>query len=329
MGARDDETPEPSRFLARTVGNRTERFAMRVRFLILGAALPVALAAQDTTAIKASLISADRAAASSEAALRRAMSPEASVLLSGENVLRGAAAWTARLAAIATAHEGRAAWTPVHAVVARDGGFGCTTGVLHLIPADPAQPATGRYAACWRREGDGQWRMLALSHAAAPPSVTSLPDSLPGSPGSAGVAAPRGARPAFEMTEADRLFARFSADSGGPAGAFSRWIADDGMMLGARAVPVRGPAQARQAFATFPATGHFEWAPIDALTRASEDGSLGFTIGEARVAPTPAQVTYSKYLTIWRRESDGRYRWIFDTGSDRPAPGDGPARSSR
>ena len=301
---------------------------MSARFLILGAALPAVLAAQDTTATKASLLSADRTAASSAAALRRAMAPGAAVLLDGENVLRGEAAWTARLAVLAAAPEGRAAWTPVHAVVSRDGGFGCTTGVLHLVPADPAKPTTGRYAACWRRENDS-WRMLVLSRSAAPPSVQSLPDSLPGAPGSTGVAAPRGARAAFEMTEADRQFARFSADSGGPAGAFSRWIAADGMMLGDRAVPVRGPDQTRQAFAGFPATGQFAWAPIDALTKASADGSLGFTIGEARRAATPSQVTYSKYLTIWRREPQGHYRWIFDTGSFRPKPDDSPPPSPR
>jgi hypothetical protein len=92
------------------------------------------------------------------------------------------------------------------------------------------------------------------------------------------------------------------------------------MMLGARPAPVRGPAQARQAFATFPATGRFEWAPVDSLAAASRDGSLGFTVGEARIAPTPASVSYSKYLTIWRREPNGTYRWIFDIGSDRPSP---------
>ncbi len=44
---------------------------MRVRFLVLGAALPAVLAAQDTTAAKASLPSADRTAASGVAAPRR------------------------------------------------------------------------------------------------------------------------------------------------------------------------------------------------------------------------------------------------------------------
>ncbi len=298
------------------------------RAFMLVVLLPIALAGQDTTAIKASLLRADRTAASSEASLRQAMAPGAAVLIPGENVLRGEAAWSARLAALVMSAAGRTAWMPLHAVVSRDGSFGCTTGVLHLASADSTRPATGRYAACWQREGDGRWRMLALSRASAPASLKSLPDSLPGAPGSTGVAAPRDARPAFEMTEADRLFGRFSADSGGPAGAFSRWVADDGMMLGARAAPARGPEQVRQAFAAFPATGHFAWAPLEALTKASADGSLGFTIGEARIAATPAQVTYSKYLTIWRRERDDRYRWVFDIGSDRPTPGDKPAPPS-
>lgn len=302
---------------------------MTTRLFMLGVLLPISLAGQDTAYAKASLLTADRIAATGASALRRAMSPGAAVLLPGEHILRGQEAWAARLEALAMAPTRRAAWTSLHAVVSRDGGFGCTTGVVNLVPADSTHPATGRYAACWRREGDGRWRMLALSRAPAPPSVKSLPGSLPGAPGSTGTAAPRDARPAFEMTEADRLFGRFSADSGGPAGAFSRWIAEDGMMLGARAVPVRGPEQVREAFATFPATGHFAWAPIEALTQSSNDGSLGFTIGEARIAATPAQVTYAKYLTIWRREHDGRYRWVFDTGSDRPAPADKPAPSTR
>ena len=205
----------------------------------------------------------------------------------GENVLRGAAAFAKMLPAMSRAISGSVAWTPVHAVVARDGALGCTTGVLHLPAADSAQSSTGRYASCWRRGADGAWRMVAHSRV---------------------------------MAEADRAFARFSADSGGPAGAFARWVATDGMLLGGRAVPARGPEQVGKAFAGFPADGKFAWGPIDALAAASRDGDLGFTIGEARIAATPGDVSYSKYLTIWRREPDGRYRFIFDIGSERPAP---------
>ena len=302
---------------------------MIARFVLLGAVLPLALDAQDTTSAKATLLAADRSSASIEATLAQVLAVDASVLFPALEILRGRAAYAPHIAAVMNGPAGRPAWTPVHAVVSRDGAFGCTTGVLHLTASDSTQPTTGRYAACWQRERDGAWRMLALSRASAPAQVTSLPDTIPGAPGSTGTSSPRAMDAAAEMTAADRSFARFSADSGGPGGAFARWIAPDGMMLGARAVPVRGKEQARRAFAGFPSTGFFEWGPIAELSRASSDGSLGFTIGEARIASTPADVSYSKYLTIWRRESDGSYRFVFDIGSDRPAPTPKQAPPSR
>lgn len=120
-------------------------------------------------------------AAAGGAALAKALAPDAAVLVPGENVLRGAAAFAKMLPAMSRAISGSVAWTPVHAVVARDGALGCTTGVLHLPAADSAQSSTGRYASCWRRGADGAWRMVAHSRV---------------------------------MAEADRAFARFSADSG-------------------------------------------------------------------------------------------------------------------
>ncbi len=303
------------------------------RALLLAAALPlaqgvaqgVAQGAPDTTAAKASLLAADRAAAQVAAqagVLAAAFAPTATALLPGLDILRGIAALTPHMAALGTAApRGATAWTPLQAVVSRDGSLGCTSGVLHRVASDSTQPRTGRYANCWQRGRDGAWRLLALSQVYAPAQVSTLPDSLPAAPGSTGTTAARGANATRDMAAADRAFARFSADSGGPAGAFARWIAADGMMLGARAVPVRGPEQARAAFAGFPATGAFQWWPIDSLTVASQDGSLGFTIGEAVITSSPGNVSYSKYLTIWRRERDGQYRFVFDIGSDRPAPG--------
>lgn len=292
---------------------------MLVRALMAALLLPSVLVAQDTTAAKASLLQADRDAATSAATWRRVLAPRASVLIPGRAVLHGNAQYEPALPALRTVRDGEAAWTPVHAVVSADGDFGCTTGIWHLAPADSTKSSTGRYAGCWRRTRRGEWRQLSLSVSYAPPAVKSLPTIIERAPGSSGMAAPRRSRPARAMAAADRAFAQFSADSGGPAGAFSRWVAADGMMLGARAVPVRGPDEVRQAFAGYPATGHFDWGPIDSLAVASRDGSLGFTIGEARNAPTPTSVSYSKYLTIWRREGDGTYKWIFDIGSERPA----------
>lgn len=291
---------------------------MRIRCLLAGAVLPLSLAAQDTTTTKASLMAAERSAISNAATLRQALTPAATVLLPDRPILHGASMYESHLAEVSP--DRGTIWTSVHAVVAPDGGFGCTTGIVRRPIADAAHPSAGRYVACWRRGRGGDWRIVALSVLYAPAAVRSLPDTLAAPPGSTGVRGMRRARAAQAMADADRAFARFSADSGGPAGAFSRWIAADGMMIGIRDVPVRGPAQVREAFAPFPPHGRFEWGPIDSLARSSRDGSLGFTIGEARKEPTPGTVSYSKYLTVWRHEPDGTYRFIFDTGSDRPAP---------
>lgn len=244
--------------------------------------LPVTLAAQDTTAIKSALLNADRAAARNAAEFTAALDDNATVLLADRNVLHGRAQFASALNALFNADK-TPAWTPLHAVVSRDATLGCTTGTLRLTGAAADKPATGRYAACWRRAG-AAWRMIAYSRAEAPAAVRALPDSIANAPASAQFAMDGAVRDvartaARAMADADRAFAKFSADSGGPGGAFAKWIAADGMMLGARAVPVRGGEQARAAFAGFPSTGRFEWGPIDSLTVASSDGSLGFTVG--------------------------------------------------
>ncbi|MBI2408176.1 MAG: nuclear transport factor 2 family protein [Gemmatimonadetes bacterium] len=294
---------------------------MLMRTLLLATfSLASVLRAQDTTAAKASLLEADWAAARDTAAWRRALAPRATVLAPGRPVLHGAEQYEPALASLRAVTSDNPAWTPVLAVVARDGSFGCTTGIWHVANADTTRPSTGRYLGCWRRTRREAWRLVALSVAFAPPSVRSLPPVIERAPASGNSAAPRRLHAARAMAAADRAFAQFSMDSGGPAEAFSRWVAADGMMLAERAVPVRGPEEVRQAFAGYPTSGRFEWGPIDSLAIAARDGSLGLTIGQARNARTPTSVTYTKYLTVWRREPDGTYRWIFDTGSARPAP---------
>ncbi len=285
----------------------------------LALSLSLPLGAQDTASTKAALLAADRAAATSADALAKVIAEDATVLVPDALVLTGRSAWQSVLAGLAPAPAGRPAWVPLHAIVSRGGDFGCTAGTLHLLPAADSPSSTGRYVSCWQRDR-GVWVLVAHARSHSPAAVKTLPDSLPGAPGSTGASSWRLGGAVRAMNAADRAFARMSADSGGPGHAFAAWIAADGMLLAGRAPPPRGPDGARKAFAGFPATGQFAWEPIDALARASRSGDLGFTIGEARVAATPAEVTYSKYLTVWRRERSGVYRFVFDIGSDRPAP---------
>lgn len=58
------------------------------------------------------------------------------------------------------------------------------------------------------------------------------------------------------------------------------------------------------------------WTPVDAGTFAN--GSHGFSTGKGamvrRASPSDT-VWQGQYVTIWRRETDGRWKVILDTGS--------------
>ena len=61
------------------------------------------------------------------------------------------------------------------------------------------------------------------------------------------------------------------------------------------------------------------WNPINGLGGAS--GGLAFTVGlsSTRTLAGTDERAPSHYLTVWRQESDGSWRFIFDLGSPRPA----------
>jgi ketosteroid isomerase-like protein len=275
----------------------------------------------DTTATKAALLSADRdlarATIASPNALLDRLEPGAAVLIPGDSIFRGAerarAGYEQRYVADRTHFE----WTPLHAVVSTDGRFGCTTGTsTSQKPAVDRSVRYGRYLTCWRAASDGTWHIVVHARNGEAPVVTQPAPDLNGAPHSAtgNGSDLRGA------LDADSAFARLAVDSG-PGPAFARFAAEDAMLLGGLPTPRRGPHQIREGFANFPADQRLTWAPIRDLGAAS--GGLAVTVGTASVVPLSgphnSEQSPSKYVTVWRREGDGSWRYIFDLGSARPA----------
>ena len=112
--------------------------------------------------------------------------------------------------------------------------------------------------------------------------------------------------------DADRAFAARAA-SAGPGAAFTEFIAVDGLTLGSAAMAC-GREPIRAAFAGS-SPGDLLWAPR--LGYIAGSGDLGFTVGVAdlRTESGPAK---SKYLTIWRRQRDGTWRFVADGGNAAP-----------
>jgi ketosteroid isomerase-like protein len=115
------------------------------------------------------------------------------------------------------------------------------------------------------------------------------------------------AAPAPELEAADRAFAEDTGRRGADG-----WIAAfdpaGGMMTKAGRV---GYAAIAEAMRPTLAGGRLSWAPI----ASGQAGALGYTIGKATyTGATSAAGWRTSYVTIWRRQPDGTWKVLFDTG---------------
>ena len=200
-------------------------------------------------------------------------------------------------------------WQPLGVELARDSSLGITWGVAVASASRNAPaPEIGSYIAAWRRDG-AQWTIAALVFA----GLRQLPKSALSReiPLSRKAIEARGSPGPF--VAADLAFARLAADSGA-AVAFERWAAPEAVTFGDRGLLTWGPKAIGRGV-DFPAV--WRWHPVAA--GAAGTGDLGWTVGEATIASKDAAPTYSKYLTIWTRRSDGAVRFLTDGGNRRPA----------
>lgn len=88
-------------------------------------------------------------------------------------------------------------------------------------------------------------------------------------------------------------------------------FAPDGFMPGA--TPITGDVMRRR-MAEVLAGGALAWAPV--ASGVSEDGELGFTVGTSTYTPADGSAAIpGTYVTIWRKQPDGSWKVLFDTGS--------------
>ena len=189
--------------------------------------------------------------------------------------------------------------------------MGVTWGVTAAPPSGTGGPVIGRYIATWQRDPGSEGSVAALgddvhrSHRrwVGTDAASGLPLELPPLKASGKVA---------PFVAADLDFARLAGDSGAGV-AFERWAAPDAHMFAGGGILVEGP-KAIGKVVSAPAT--WSWHPVAA--GASDDGSLGWTIGEAVITAADGHSGPSKYLTIWKRQPDGAIRFLTDGGNGRP-----------
>jgi len=121
----------------------------------------------------------------------------------------------------------------------------------------------------------------------------------------------------------DREFDQKVAAGGGGA-AWASYFAENGSMVGKAGAPVVGPEAIRARMEPVFADPNFSlrWQPTRAEILISDD--LGFTTGryERRVKDKEGktEIEHGTYFTLWRKQADGSWKIILDTGSADPAP---------
>ncbi|HZR09589.1 MAG TPA: nuclear transport factor 2 family protein [Myxococcales bacterium] len=213
------------------------------------------------------------------AAFADALLDDGSLLGEGKGMIRGKQPVLAAL-------EGAApfAWTLARADVSGRADLGYSFGWT----------ANGHYAAVWRRQG-GDWKLAVFLRKGAepqdvPPPAWFVPLRGEREPGPA---------PQHSVSAADSAFAALAEQSGTQA-AFTTYAAQDAVQL-ARTM-VFGREGIHRLFDGAPL---FHWKPL--VEDASQD--LGYTIGSYAVG-----AARGNYLTIWRLEPDGAWRYVLDGG---------------
>lgn len=121
------------------------------------------------------------------------------------------------------------------------------------------------------------------------------------------------------MVETERAFSRTSGEKG-TREAFTAFIGNDGVLFRPHAVNGK---QWFQDHPVPPSTTHplLAWQPIYAFM--SRSGDLGYTTGpwqyksDGKDAKASA---FGDFMTIWRKQSDGNWRFVLDLGISHPEP---------
>lgn len=139
------------------------------------------------------------------------------------------------------------------------------------------------------------------------------------------LSAPAWAAPKDELLAADKVFSALSVSEGRHA-AFLATMTDDVRLFDGKHPPLIGKedvaahyAETEKANPNYP-DERLEWTPVEA--EASPDGRLGWTRGTWIFTGKKSDGTALKvtgyYVTGWRRQLDGTYKFCLDIGGTDP-----------
>jgi ketosteroid isomerase-like protein len=123
--------------------------------------------------------------------------------------------------------------------------------------------------------------------------------------------------PAQQLIDADKAF-NTMAQKEGTGKAFIAYAAEDPVLIRqGNAMPLIGRGAFVEAFSQVEGS-NLSWEPIRAEIAASED--LGYTFGRYTLRDGDTIKTHGVYVTIWKKQPDGLWKFVLDGGAATPEP---------
>ncbi len=115
------------------------------------------------------------------------------------------------------------------------------------------------------------------------------------------------------LIKTDKSFSDMSVANGMKA-AFVEYIDSNGVLLKPNHLPIVGANAIDYLIAQEDTGFTLNWQPQNAFV--SESGDLGYTYGVYALHPKNMDtVLYGTYVSIWKKQGDGSWKFVLDTGN--------------
>lgn len=118
----------------------------------------------------------------------------------------------------------------------------------------------------------------------------------------------------MKMMDADRAFSKMSEEKG-MKNAFLEYIDSNGVLLRPNHFPLLGADAIDFLIQQNDSSFTLKWQPKGGAVSIS--GELGYTYGLYALKPTGKDtMIYGNYVSIWKKQSDGTWKFILDSGNE-------------
>ena len=118
----------------------------------------------------------------------------------------------------------------------------------------------------------------------------------------------------LNMLDADRAFSKLSEEKG-MKHAFLEFIDSNGVLLRPNHLPLVGADAIDFLIRQNDSNYTLKWQPRSGMV--AQSGELGYTYGIYALNPSVKDtVIYGTYISIWKKQSDGTWKYVLDSGNE-------------